>query len=91
MLLSNPRIFGDRKRQKVKIFLNVGVVRSVHVVGFLAVLACLLVQACRLFDAILLTLAKMNGVPSFCPLSRFACGVLCLNMALFRVFRAFLA
>ena len=28
--------------------------------------------------------------PPFCPLSRFACGALCLNMALFRVFRGFL-
>ena len=30
-------------------------------------------------------------VPSFCPLSRFAFGALLANMALFRVFRAFLA
>ena len=29
-------------------------------------------------------------VPSFCPLSRFALGMLALNMALFRVLRAFL-
>ena len=29
-------------------------------------------------------------VPSFCPLSRFVLGALSLNMALFRVFRAFL-
>ena len=30
-------------------------------------------------------------VPSFCPLSRFVFGALLANMALFRVFRAFLA
>ena len=41
--------------------------------------------------AILLTLAKMDKIPSFCLLSRFALGALYLNMALFRVFRAFLA
>ena len=41
--------------------------------------------------AILLTLAKMDRIPAFCPLSCLALGGLCLNMALFRVFRAFLA
>ena len=30
-------------------------------------------------------------VPPFCPLARFACGVLCLNRPPFRVLRAFLA
>ena len=29
--------------------------------------------------------------PPFCPLSRFVCGAFPLNMALFRVFRGFLA
>ena len=63
-------------------------------VGCLAVLACPLVQVRRLFDAILLTLAKIGlmllrfGVfPAFyC----FALGALLANMPLFRVFRAFL-
>ena len=50
-----------------------------------------LVQVVGAALAILLTLAKMDRIPAFCPLSRFACGVLCLNMALFRVFRGFLA
>ena len=40
--------------------------------------------------AILLTLAKMYRNPSFCPLSRFVLGASLANMALFRVFRAFL-
>ena len=38
---------------------------------------------CRLWSS--------GRVPSFCPLVCFACGTLCLNMALFRVLRAFLA
>ena len=41
--------------------------------------------------AILLTLAKMDKIPAFCPLSRFVLGALLANMALFRVLRAFLA
>ena len=47
-------------------------------------------QVCRLFDAILLTLAKMDGIPSVCPLYCFALGASLANMALFRVLRAFL-
>ena len=38
-----------------------------------------------------LALVLWSCVPSFCPLSRFVLGVLLANMALFRVFRAFLA
>ena len=34
---------------------------------------------------------SFGALPAFCPLSRFACGALHLNMALFRVFRGFLA
>ena len=41
--------------------------------------------------AILLTLAKMDKIPAFRPLSCFACLGLLANMALFRVLRAFLA
>ena len=41
--------------------------------------------------AILLTLAKMDKIPSFRPLTCLALGALSLNMALFRVFRGFLA
>ena len=37
-----------------------------------------------------LALVLRSCVPSFCPLSRFALGALALNVALFRVFRAFL-
>ena len=43
------------------------------------------------FCAILLTLAKMDKIPAFRPLSRFACLGLLANMALFRVLRGFLA
>ena len=39
--------------------------------------------------AILLTLAKMDKIPAFRPLSCFALGSLALNVALFRVLRAF--
>ena len=52
-------------------------------------------QVCRLFGvsgpAKRLALVLWSCVPSFCPLSRFVFGVLSLNVALFRVFRAFLA
>ena len=52
-------------------------------------------QVCRLFGASgsakRLALVLLSCVPSFCPLYRFALGVLSLNMVLFRVFRAFLA
>ena len=37
-----------------------------------------------------LALVLWCRVPSFCPLSRFALGALLANMALFRVFKAFL-
>ena len=40
--------------------------------------------------AILLMLAKMNKIPSFCPSYCFALVGLLANMALFRIFRAFL-
>lgn len=40
--------------------------------------------------AILLTLAKMDRIPAFCPLSCFALVVLLANMALFRILRGFL-
>ena len=40
--------------------------------------------------AILLTLAKMDKIPSFCPLACFAFGGLLANMALFRILRGFL-
>ena len=53
-------------------------------------LVCPLGYVCRLSLAILLTSAKMYRVPCFCPLYCFALGVLVLNVALFRVFRAFL-
>ena len=38
-----------------------------------------------------LALVLWSCVPSFCPLSRFVFGALSLNMALFRVLKAFLA
>ena len=41
-------------------------------------------------QALGLVLSFRGVFPAFCPLSRFACGALCLNMALFRVLRAFL-
>ena len=49
------------------------------------------VQECRLFGAILLMLAKMYRIPSFCLLCRSALGALLANVVLFRVLRAFLA
>ena len=52
-------------------------------------------QVYRLFGASgpakRLALVLLSCVPSFCPLSRFVFGVLSLNVALFRVFRGFLA
>ena len=59
-----------------------------------ALAACLLLVAGaggRGTLAILLTLAKTAGIPPFCPLSCFACVRFRLNMALFRVLRAFSA
>ena len=51
-------------------------------------------QVCRLFGASgpagMPALVLWWRVSSFCPLSRFAFGALLANMALFRVFRAFL-
>ena len=47
------------------------------------ILACPLVQVVGLFDAILLTLAKMERIPSFCPLCYFALGALLANMPYF--------
>ena len=51
-------------------------------------------QVVRIFGASgpagVLALVLWSCVPSFCPLSRFVFGGLSLNMALFRVFRAFL-
>ena len=46
----------------------------------------LMLRTCRVLAFVLL-----SRVPSFCPLSRFVFGALALNMALFRVFRGFLA
>ena len=46
----------------------------------------LMLRTCRV-----LALVLWSCVPSFCPLSRFAFGALSSDMALFRVFRAFLA
>ena len=81
--------------QNPKIFLKCGEGERLKIWA-LAGSACLL-SSCPLgaggrgTPAILLTSAKMNGIPSFCPLSRFALVALLTNMALFRVFGAFLA
>ena len=48
-----------------------------------------LVQVVGAALAILLTSAKMDKIPSFCPLSCFASGVLAANMPLFRIIRGF--
>ena len=62
----------------------------VQVVALLACLfACPLGAGGRGTLAILLTLAKMYGNTSFCPLYRSAVVALLANMALFRVFRGF--
>ena len=57
-VLSNPRNFGDNKRQKPNIFLKSGCSKGGAGGRLLGCLACPLVQVCRLFDAILLTLAR---------------------------------
>ena len=94
LFLSHLGKIGDNKRQKPNIFLKCGCK-----VGAGCGSACLPFgvstgAGLHALYAILLTLAKMDGMPPdaqpFCPLSRSACGVLCLNMALFRVLRAFL-
>ena len=58
--------------------------------GLAAFLRVHWVQVSGSFGAILLTLAKMNEIPSFCPLYCFMLVALLANMALFRVFRGFL-
>ena len=64
LILSNPRNFGDRNSENAKIFLKVRKVNGLKSGRLPALLvclfACLLAQVCRLFDAILLTLAKMS-------------------------------
>ena len=60
----------------------------------LALLGCIYcAHWCRLSrvqDLPEVALVLWSCVPSFCPLSRFVFGALLANMALFRVFRAFL-
>ena len=79
--------------QKPKIFLKVGAGGGLVVLCLPAFWRVHLVQVVRLSmlqDLPELALVLWSCVPSFCPLSRFACGVLRLNMALFCVLRAFL-
>lgn len=55
---------------------------------FVCLFACPLVAGGQALGVVL----SFRGVlPAFCPLCGFACGTLCLNMALFRILRAFLA
>ena len=88
--MSNPREFGDKKGQKPKIFLKCGEGERLEIWSIDRLLACPLGAGVKRSLAILLTLAKMYRVPSFCPLYCSALGASALNMALFRVLRAFL-
>lgn len=53
-------------------------------------LVCLLGAGVQDLGAILLTLAKMDGIPPFCPPCRSSLGALIANVALFRFLRGFL-
>lgn len=94
LLLCFLGIFGDKKGQNTNIFLKGGCRWWCPLGAGGAGCACLhrvhLWQVVG-FLAILLTLAKMDKIPAFGRFPAFACGVLCLNMALFRVLMGFLA
>lgn len=90
MFLSTPRNLGDNKVQKPKIFLKSGEGERLEMLPAWLHFGVSTGAGVQALCTILLTLAKMNGVHSFCPLSCFMLGTLALNMALFRVFRGFL-
>ena len=93
--MSNPRDLGDRKAQNLNIFLKVREGERLEMWSLAYIYRVHLVQVCRLFDAQDLPerwlWSSGRVFPSFCPLSRFVFGALSLNVALFRVLRAFLA
>ena len=76
-------IFGDNNGQKPNIFLKVGAVGAVQVVGFLA---AFVVSTCAGGQAFGGCVLLSWCVPSFCPLFCFALGALSLKYGLFRVF-----
>lgn len=94
MLLSYLGIFGDKKRQNLNIFLKVGAVRAVQVVGFLAAFVVSTGGRCsgswRYFADVSKIGQYITRCSAFYSLCRSSLGALALNMALFRVFRAFL-
>ena len=79
----------------MKIFLKSGEGERLEMLPAVCLLTCPLVQVCSLSRASGPAggwLWSSGGAfPAFCPLYGFTCGTLCLNVALFRVFRAFLA
>ena len=95
MFLSTPRNFGDRNNQNANIFLKCGEGERLEMLPI-----CLpfgvstggrwLVSLCYFADV-----SKIGqdpaGCSAFCPPYCFALGVLALNMAPFRVLKAFLA
>lgn len=94
MLWSNLGNLGDRKGQKPNIFLETRGGKRLKVCpDCLPFIVSTRADACRLRGfrtCRRLALVLWSCVPSFRPLYCFACGVLCLNVALFRVLRAFL-
>ena len=90
MFLSNPRDFGDKNGQKPNIFLKVGEGERLEMWSACLPFVVSTGAGGRGTLAILLTLAKMERIPSFYPSYCFTLGALALKYALFRVFRAFL-
>ena len=85
-------ILGDNKGQNLNIFLKVREGERLERWSVACLLACPLVAGGRgSGPACCLALVLWSCVPSFCPLSRSSLGALSLNVALFRILRAFLA
>ena len=85
------REFGRQKTAKTKIYFTLRVAGLPVWLSIWGGCGVHWVQVVGATLAILLVLAKMDKIPSFCPLSRFAFGALALNMALFGFLRAFSA
>ena len=94
-VLSYPRNFGDNERQKAKNIFESGCKVSAGCgsawLPFGVSTGAEVFRLSMLQDLPELALVLWCAFPAFYPLYGFACGVLCLNMALFRVLRAFLA
>ena len=87
--------FGDNKVQNLNIFLEVRKENGWRGYLFACLFSCPLGYVCRLFmasgPACCLALVLWSCASSFCPLCCSSLGALLANVALFRVFRAFLA